>query len=73
MYFHSDNIHAHAEHLPEELVSSIVAAYPRPGWGGCFAGAMQNEVDAKPWSHATEIRESEAWGKILTNDLAKAD
>jgi hypothetical protein len=34
---------------------------------------MQNEVDAKPWSHATEIRESEAWGKILTNDLAKAD
>jgi hypothetical protein len=34
---------------------------------------MQDEVDAKPWAHATELRESENWPKITNNALAKAE
>ena len=52
-------------------MDEIIKAYPRPGWANCFATAMQNEVDAKPWAHATELRESENWEKITGNALAK--
>lgn len=68
-----DNIHAHKEHISKDLVEEIIKQYPRPGWANCFAGAMQDEVDAKPWAHATDLRESENWPKITNNALAKAE
>lgn len=73
MYPPADNIHAHEDKIDKDLVDEIIKAFPRPGWANCFATAMQNEVDAKPWAHASELRESENWEKITGNALAKGE
>lgn len=69
----TDNVHLHSDLLPASFVAEVHARYPRDGWGGCFKGAMQAEVDAKPWAHASELHETgaKAWDLILTNTLER--
>ncbi|EIN05260.1 cyanamide hydratase [Punctularia strigosozonata HHB-11173 SS5] len=68
-----DNVHEHAHLLPESFVAELMEAYPRHEWGGCFKGAMESEVEHKPWSHASELKETgaAAWDRILGNALEK--
>jgi cyanamide hydratase len=31
----------------------VVAAFPRKEWSSCFAEAMVEEMELKPWCHTT--------------------
>ncbi|WVR07329.1 hypothetical protein IAU60_004370 [Kwoniella sp. DSM 27419] len=50
-----DNIGAGAELIHPDTIQSIVKAYPRPGWSGCFASTVAREKDYKPYAMVSRI------------------
>ena len=50
-----DNAGACGQLVARETIESVVAAYPRNKWTGCFAQTVREEIVAKPWCHSTHI------------------
>jgi len=50
-----DNAGGNAELVHKETIESVVKAWPREKWTGCFASVIRSEVGKKPWSHTTKI------------------
>lgn len=50
-----DNAGANPELVHKDTIESIVHAWPREGWTGCFASTVRKECQLKPWSHTTKI------------------
>lgn len=50
-----DNAGQFGELVDRETIASVVEAYPRYKWSGCFASTVREEVGAKPWCHSTHI------------------
>ena len=40
-----------------KTVESVVEAYPRLKWSGCFAKVIRRENALKPWAHTTHLGE----------------
>jgi cyanamide hydratase len=39
--------------ISKSAISNVVAAFPRKEWSSCFAEAMVEEMELKPWCHTT--------------------
>ncbi|WVF69459.1 hypothetical protein IAT40_004236 [Kwoniella sp. CBS 6097] len=50
-----DNIGAGKELVHKDTIASIVNAYPRPGWSGCFKGTVEREKAYKPYAMVSRI------------------
>ena len=54
-----DNMGLHEELVDPATLESVVQAYPRLGWSGCFADKIREEIALKPWSHTTVVPDFE--------------
>jgi len=45
----------HGELVAQGTIESVVKAFPREEWTGCFAGVVRKECEVKPWSNTTRI------------------
>lgn len=50
-----DNAGLHGELVAKETIESVVKAFPRDGWTGCFAEVVRKECLIKPWANTTRI------------------
>jgi len=50
-----DNAGLHGELVAQGTIESVVKAFPREEWTGCFAGVVRKECEVKPWSNTTRI------------------
>ncbi|KAK5134991.1 hypothetical protein LTR08_005943 [Meristemomyces frigidus] len=50
-----DNVGLHPELVHQQTIESVVAAFPRNGWTGCFAHVVRKECELKPWANTTRI------------------
>ncbi|KAF2838810.1 urea hydro-lyase/cyanamide hydratase [Patellaria atrata CBS 101060] len=50
-----DNIGANPTLIHPSTIESVVHAFPRHGWSGCFAATVRDEIWKKPWCHTTAI------------------
>lgn len=50
-----DNMGLNAELVHKETIESVVRAYPRKGWSGCFAETILREKGLKPWCHTSHL------------------
>ncbi len=50
-----DNAGLHPELVHKETIETVVKAYPRNQWTGCFAGVVRKECQIKPWANTTRI------------------
>ena len=48
-----DNVGLNPSLVSASTIESVVAAYPRKQWSCCFADAMNQEMELKPWCHTT--------------------
>jgi cyanamide hydratase len=39
--------------ISKATIANVVAAFPRKEWSSCFAEAMVEEMELKPWCHTT--------------------
>lgn len=53
VFFSADNVGLNAHLVHKDTIESVVAAFPRKGWSGCFAETMREEMRLKPWCHTT--------------------
>lgn len=50
-----DNAGLHGELVAQGTIESVVKAFPREEWTGCFASVVRKECQVKPWSNTTRI------------------
>ncbi|KAF9367687.1 hypothetical protein CPB97_005417 [Podila verticillata] len=50
-----DNAGQCGDLVAKETIESVVMAYPRNKWSGCFASTVRSEIKGKPWAHSTHI------------------
>ena len=64
-----DNMGGHEELVHQKTIESVVQAYPRKGWSGCFSATIRNENRLKPWAHTSALGEDEFPDGVLGNKL----
>ncbi len=52
-----------------KTIENVVAAFPRKGWSGCFAGTIREENAAKPWAHTKHLGEKAFPEGVEGNEL----
>lgn len=62
-----DNVGKHMEMIHPETVHHANAAYPRDGWLGCFAAAIDRENEMKPWGHTSALGVPDFRDAVLGN------
>ncbi|KAF2446493.1 putative urea hydro-lyase/cyanamide hydratase [Karstenula rhodostoma CBS 690.94] len=50
-----DNAGKNPTLISKHTIESVVAAYPRKQWSGCFAQTIEEELTLKPWAHSSAI------------------
>jgi len=50
-----DNAGLHGELVAQGTIESVVKAFPREKWTGCFSSVVRKECEVKPWSNTTRI------------------
>lgn len=50
-----DNMGGHEKLVDKATLESVVKAFPRLGWSGCFANTIKEELGLKPWSHTSVV------------------
>ncbi|KAH4924620.1 hypothetical protein HBI65_153570 [Parastagonospora nodorum] len=48
-----DNAGLNPHLIAKSTIANVVAAFPRGQWSACFADAMVEEMELKPWCHTT--------------------
>jgi len=66
-----DNMGINPELVSQSTIESVVAAYPRLGWSGCFAATIRRENGLKPWAHTTHLGEEEFPTGVEGNELMR--
>jgi hypothetical protein len=49
----TDNVGLNPHLIATSTIANVVAAFPRGQWSACFADAMVEEIEIKPWCHTT--------------------
>lgn len=62
-----DNIGTRPHLVHATTRDDVNRAFPRGGWGGCFASIIREEVKTKPWAHSTHLGGMD--GEIFANGL----
>ena len=62
-----DNVGTRPYLVHDATRDDVTRAFPRGGWGGCFAAIIREEVRTKPWAHSTHIGGVD--GEIFANGL----
>ncbi|KAF9294128.1 hypothetical protein BGZ88_004404 [Linnemannia elongata] len=52
-----DNVGQCEDLVAKETIESVIKAYPRNKWSGCFASTVRSEIEGKPWAHSTHIEQ----------------
>jgi cyanamide hydratase len=60
-----DNVGARPYLVHEATRADVNRAFPRDGWGRCFAATVREEVRLKPWAHSTHL--GGASGEVFAN------
>ena len=55
--------------VDEGTVGSVVGAWPRGGWGRCFAGVLRTEIGRKPWANTTRLGEEKFPEGVERNEV----
>jgi len=50
-----DNMGINPHLIHSSTIESVVGAFPRKKWSGCFAATIRKEIGLKPWCHTTSI------------------
>jgi cyanamide hydratase len=50
-----DNAGKNPTLISKRTIESVVAAYPRKKWSGCFAHTIEEELSLKPWAHSSAV------------------
>lgn len=50
-----DNMGLNPQLVAKGTIESVVGAWPREGWSGCFARTIREENGRKPWAHTTVL------------------
>jgi len=64
-----DNVGLNPQLVHKETIESVVSAYPRMKWSGCFAKTIRKEIGLKPWAHTTHLGEGDFPEGVLNNKL----
>ncbi|KAF1945233.1 cyanamide hydratase [Clathrospora elynae] len=48
-----DNVGLNPHLIAASTIENVVSAFPRKQWSSCFAEAMTQEMELKPWCHTT--------------------
>jgi cyanamide hydratase len=64
-----DNMGLNPELVARETIESVVEAFPRKGWSGCFARTIRKENGLKPWAHTTHLGEEAFPQGVAANKL----
>jgi cyanamide hydratase len=48
-----DNVGLNPHLIDHTTITDVVSLYPRKQWSSCFAAAMREEMESKPWCHTT--------------------
>lgn len=62
-----DNVGKHTELIHPDTLDYVNRQYPRDGWLDCFAGAIDNENEKKPWGHTSSLGVEEFRSDVLKN------
>lgn len=66
----TDNIGLNPHLIAQSTIANVVKAFPRKEWSNCFAKAMVQEMERKPWCHTT-ANEGFVEG-VLGNEVMRA-
>jgi len=64
-----DNMGGNPQLVNKGTIESVVEAYPRKGWSGCFARTIRKENGLKPWAHTTHLGELDFPVGVENNSL----
>lgn len=64
-----DNKGGNPELVNRRTIESVVKAFPRNGWSGCFAATIRKEIGMKPWAHTTHLGERDFAEGVENNEL----
>jgi cyanamide hydratase len=64
-----DNMGGNPELVDKATIESVVEAFPRKGWSGCFAATIRRENSLKPWAHTTHLGERDFPEGVENNRL----
>jgi cyanamide hydratase len=64
-----DNMGGNPELVDKATIESVVEAFPRKGWSGCFAATIRRENGLKPWAHTTHLGERDFPEGVENNQL----
>ena len=64
-----DNMGGNPQLVDGKTIESVVDAYPRMKWSGCFAKTIRKENSLKPWAHTTHLGEEDFPNGVAGNKL----
>lgn len=64
-----DNVGLNGEFIHIDTIDAINKKYPRDGWLGCFAKAIDNENKLKPWGHTSALGVDDFRDNVLGNNF----
>jgi cyanamide hydratase len=64
-----DNMGGNPQLVDKATIESVVEAYPRLKWSGCFAKTIRKENGLKPWAHTTHLGEEDFPTGVAGNKL----
>lgn len=64
-----DNVGGNLEYVDPHTLDAVNREYPRDGWLGCFADAIDRENETKPWCHTSQLGVEEFRDNVLANKL----
>jgi cyanamide hydratase len=67
-----DNMGGNPQLVDGKTIESVVEAYPRMKWSGCFAKTIRKENSLKPWAHTTHLGEEDFPNGVAGNQLMEA-
>ncbi|EGV65840.1 cyanamide hydratase [Yamadazyma tenuis] len=65
-----DNVGLNTQYIHIDTVEAINEKYPRDGWLGCFAAAIDNENSKKPWGHTSALGVDKFRDDVLANSFS---
>jgi cyanamide hydratase len=64
-----DNMGGNPQLVDRATIESVVEAYPRMKWSGCFARTIRKENGLKPWAHTTHLGEEDFPTGVAGNQM----
>lgn len=64
-----DNVGLNTEYIHPDTLAAVNKKYPRDGWLNCFAAAIDNENEKKPWGHTSKLGVPDFRDNVMANKV----